>query len=77
MDDLAPARAVALCLIAAALIANGLLLHSGHQPLTALARTPGGRAFRRYFDLHCDGALGALDAFTHLGRLVPRRSACP
>lgn len=73
MDDLAPARAVGFALIAAALIANGLLLRGGYEPLTSLARTPGGRAFRRYFDLHCDGALGPLDAFSHLGRLVPRR----
>lgn len=69
--DLAPAAAVAVGLIFTALVANGWLIWSGHAPLTALARSPAGRAFRRYFDAHCDQTL-YLDWFSLGGRAVSR-----
>lgn len=68
-DDLGPATAVALGLIGAALAANAWLIWAGHQPLTALARSPQGRAFRSYFDRHCEGSL-FVDVFTLGGRAV-------
>ena len=71
-EDLTPATAVAVGLIAAALGANAWLIHAGHAPLTALARSPMGRAFRTYFDRHCDQDL-ALDLFSLAGRFVPLR----
>lgn len=70
--DLRPATVVALGLLAAALTANAWLLRRGHEPLTSLARSPQGRAFRSYFDRHCDQTL-AVDLFTIAGRFVPRR----
>lgn len=69
VEDLGPATAVAVGLIGAALAANAWLIWAGHQPLTALARSPQGRAFRTYFDRHCDGAL-FVDLFTLGGRAV-------
>jgi hypothetical protein len=73
MDDLGPATAVACGLFVAALTANAWLLHNGHAPLTALARSPRGVAVRRYFDAHCDGLLGPFDVFSHLGHICTRR----
>lgn len=72
LPDLGPATAVAVGLIASALVANAWLIHQGFAPLTALAQTPMGRAFRRYFDAHCDGQL-AVDLFSIAGRFVPVR----
>jgi hypothetical protein len=69
--DLAPATAVALGLLAAALLANAWLIRTGAAPLTALARTPHGRAFRAYFDRHCDQSL-VIDLFSLGGRAVSR-----
>jgi hypothetical protein len=69
--DLGPATAVALGLVGAALAANAWLLYAGHAPLTALARSPQGRAFRAYFDRHVDGAL-FVDLFSIGGRAVSR-----
>ena len=70
-EDLTPATAVAVGLLAAALGANAWLLYAGHAPLTALARSPMGRAFRTYFDRHCDGQL-YVDLFSLGGRAVTR-----
>ena len=71
VEDLGPATAVAVGLLGAALAANAWLIYMGHAPLTALARSPQGRAFRTYFDRHCDGAL-FVDLFTIGGRAVSR-----
>lgn len=69
--DLAPAVAVATGLLVTALVANAWLIWAGHAPLTALARTPAGRAFRSYFDRHCDRSL-FLDWFSLGGHAVSR-----
>lgn len=69
--DLGPATAVAIGLLSAALAANAWLIYAGHAPLTALARSPQGRAFRAYFDRHVDGAL-FVDLFSIGGRAVSR-----
>lgn len=71
-DDLGPATAVAVGLLASALAANAWLIHMGYAPLTALARSPMGRAFRAYFDRHCDQTL-TVDLFSLAGRLIPPR----
>lgn len=71
VEDLGPATAVAVGLLAAALAANAWLIYAGHQPLTALARSPAGRAFRTYFDRHCDRTL-FVDLFTLGGAAVTR-----
>ena len=70
-EDLTPATAVAVGLLAAALGANAWLLYMGHAPLTALARSPQGRAFRAYFDRHCEQSL-YVDLFSLGGRVVTR-----
>lgn len=70
--DLAPAVAVAVGLIATALAANAWLIHMGHAPLTALAESAPGRAFRDHFDRHCKRTL-LLDPYSIAGRLIPRR----
>lgn len=72
--DMGPAKAVAVGLLAAALVANAWLLRRGHEPLTELFRTDQGRAFRRYFDDHCEQRL-AVDLFSIAGRFVtPKES---
>lgn len=71
VDDLGPATAVALGLLTAALGLNAWLIHQGYAPLTALARSPVGRAFRSYFDRHCDQA-PTVDLFSIGGHLVSR-----
>ena len=71
-EDLTPATAVAVGLLAAALGANVWLIHAGHAPLTALARSPQGRAFRAYFDRHCEQSL-FVDLFSVAGRIIPIR----
>jgi hypothetical protein len=75
-DDLGPATAVAAGLVAAALTANAWLIWQGHLPLTALARSPMGRAFRSYFDRHCDGDL-FVDVFSLAGHALTRRVPPP
>lgn len=72
-----PALIVSGVLLASALAANVALLHAGKEPLTAVFRTRYGRLFRDYFDLHCDGLLGPLDAFSQAARLIPPRKLCP
>jgi hypothetical protein len=63
---------VAFGLIASTLLADAWLLRRGHASLTALARTPGGRAVRLYFDAHCERLLGPLDLFSHFGHVLRR-----
>lgn len=74
-EDLGPAIAVCLGILGAALGANVVLIRHGFAPITAVARTPVGRAVVSYIKAHFDAQLGPLDLFTHAARLIPRRTS--
>lgn len=73
-ENLGPAIAVCLGILGAALGANVALIRNGFAPITAVARTPAGRAVVSYIKAHFDAQLGPFDVFTHAARMIPRRS---
>lgn len=76
-EDLRPALAVVAVAVAGMLAANVVLIRHGKAPITHVFRTRPGRLFLDYFDWHCDGLLGPLDAFSHAARLIPPRRLVP